>query len=142
MRLKADNPNHSNQLISTRGRKAERIWHHPEPLFESTVEHLLEIVDVYANERCGFIDQEQNIYTIQNVHAKPKMNFLMDQTQMEDVIKEIYQIEGSEILGIWHTHPNGYPWPSPRDIVGWPDERLGWRYFLITHGNVSEWEIV
>ena len=142
VRLHASDPDHSDYLISTNGRRAERIWHHPEPLFESTIGQLLEIADIYANERCGFIDNEQSIYTIKNVHHNPRMNFLMDQDQMEEVLTEIYGIQQGNVLGIFHTHPNGYPWPSPRDIVGWPNPKLGWRYFLVAHGNVSEWELV
>lgn len=31
-------PAHDNYLISTNGVRAQRIWHHESPLFESTVE--------------------------------------------------------------------------------------------------------
>lgn len=133
---------HSDHLISTNGRKAERVWHHPEPLFESTVEELLEVADIYTNERCGFIDSEQNVYHISNVHAKPRMNFFMDEDEVENAVKEIYETRQNSILGIFHSHPNGLPWPSPRDIVGWPNPKLGWRYFLVVSGNVTEWKLV
>jgi proteasome lid subunit RPN8/RPN11 len=137
-----DTPNDCTQLISTNGRKAERIWHPDTPLFESTTSQLLEIADLYSHERCGFLDSEQNIYQITNVHKHPRMNFFMEEREVEDVVTEIYQIKQDSILGIFHTHPNGFPWPSPRDIVGWPNPKLGWRYFLVTPSDVSEWELV
>ena len=135
-------PGHSNHLISTKGKRAQRIWHHDIPLFESTKEHLLEIWDEKPTEQCGFIDSEQNIWVVPNIHEKSRDNFLMHQAHMENAIKEIYIKDKNSILGIFHTHPNNLPWPSPRDIVGWPNPKLGWRYFIVTIDKVLEWELI
>lgn len=134
-------PGHSNHLISTKGKRAQRIF--PDvPLFESTVEHLLEIWDEEPTEQCGFIDSEQNIWVVPNIHENSMKNFLMNQAHVENVMKEIYLKNKNSILGIFHTHPNSLPWPSPRDIVGWPDKAWNWRYFIVTKNEVLEWELV
>lgn len=93
-------------------------------------------------ERCGFIDEEQNIHRVDNIHRNPHSNFYMDEDDAEQTINSIYEIYQSNIIGIYHTHPNGYPWPSPRDIAGWPNPALNWRYFLVTRGQVTEWQLV
>lgn len=134
-------PGHSNHLISTKGRKAQRVWHHETPLFESTIQELLEEWDAEVTEQCGFIDSEQEIWYIKNIHQSPHANFLMQNKQMENALKEIYGKYRRTVLGIFHTHPNSLPWPSPRDIVGWPNLKLEWRYFIVTRDQVLEWEL-
>lgn len=134
-------PSHSNHLISTNGRKACRIWHHESPLYESTVDELLSDWNREPVEQCGFIDSEQELWYVPNVHDMPRMNFLMDNDVAEKILERIFNKEGRTILGIFHTHPNGVTWPSPRDIVGWPNPKLGWRYFIVTGVDVVEWEL-
>lgn len=134
-------PSHDNHLISTNGRRAKRIWHHESPLFESTVNNLLLDWNREVTEQCGFIDSEQDIWYIPNVHEKPRANFLMDTLVTTRVLERIYERNDRSVLGIFHTHPNNVPWPSPRDIVGWPNPKLGWRYFIVTYGEVVEWEL-
>jgi len=136
-------PAHSNYLISTDGIRAEQIYHPEVPLFESTVSELLEHLDLKYNERCGFItNEDQEIVQVDNVHENKHNNFYMCERSAEKAIDYIYRKTRRTILGIWHTHPNGYAWPSPRDIKGWPDERLAWRYFLVSRGVVTEWRLV
>jgi proteasome lid subunit RPN8/RPN11 len=135
-------PGHSNHLISTRGKRAQRVWHHESPLYESTVEQLLLDWNREVTEQCGFIDSEQELWYVENAHEKPRSNFLMDNAYAEESLNQIYnESRGRTVLGIFHTHPNNVPWPSPRDIVGWPNPRLKWRYFIVTSGEVLEWEL-
>lgn len=134
-------PSHSNHLISTKGKKAKRVWHHESPLYESTVNQLLLDWNRDVIEQCGFIDNDQEIWYVPNVHDKPRANFLMDNHVTCKVLENIYEVTDRKVLGIFHTHPNSLPWPSPRDIVGWPNPRLGWRYFIVTEGEVLEWEL-
>ena len=133
---------HSNYLISTHGKRAERIYHPDVPLFESTVSDLLIELESHYMERCGFIDHEQNIHQVPNVHHNPHANFYMDEEDGKRTVDKIYDVCQSHIMGIYHTHPNGYPWPTPRDIAGWPNPQLNWRYFLVTRGEVTEWRLV
>lgn len=136
-------PSHSDYLISTNGLKAEPVHYAPEPLFDNTISELLEQLDTHYNERCGFITgEEQEIVTVENIHENKRNNFYMCEESAEKAIKYIYEKTGQNIMGIWHTHPNGYPWPSPRDIRGWPKPALNWRYFLVSRGAVTEWRLV
>lgn len=134
-------PAHSNHLISTNGLRAKRIWHHEKPLFEATVEELLSNWGRGVTEQCGFIDTDHELWYVENVHEFPRANFLMDEGATTRTLEKIYASAGRGILGIFHTHPNGVTWPSPRDIVGWPNPRLGWRYFIVTGNDVVEWEL-
>lgn len=136
-------PDHADYLISTNGWRAEPVEHPCEPLFESTVNFLLQELDGHHMERCGFITKEdQQVVRVENSHGDPHNNFYMEESDAEDSIHYIYEECHDSIMGIYHTHPNGYPWPSPRDIRGWPNLSLGWRYFLVSRGNVTEWRLV
>lgn len=135
-------PSHSDYLISTGGLRAESIEFPCAPLDESTVSTLLEELDFHKEERCGFVTSEQHVVNVKNSHTNPRANFYMDEPDAYEAIDYIYNQLQQTIMGIYHTHPNGYPWPSPRDIAGWPNSQLGWRYFLVTRGNVTEWRLV
>lgn len=142
VQLHPADPSHSNHLISTNGLKAQRVWHHDSPLYESTVEQLLSEWKYDVVEQCGFIDDEQDIWIVNNIHHSPRSNFRMEDEQMKNTLKEIYENKKRKVIGIFHTHPNNVVWPSPRDIVGWPNPKLGWRYFIVTKYEVLEWELV
>ena len=135
-------PAHTNHVISTQGKRAERIWFPDTPLFESTGSELMEICNDSKNECCGFIDDDQNVWLIPNVHEEPSHNFYMEEKGVTRVLEHIYNVMDSTIIGIFHTHPNNVPWPSPRDIRGWPDPKLKWRYFVVTNSEVYEWGLV
>jgi proteasome lid subunit RPN8/RPN11 len=137
-------PGHNNQLISTNGRKARRIFD-GEPL-EENVEALLTAACMSSSkERCGFIVGDeattQDIFYVNNIHQEPTHNFLMEAADMEAVITEIYEIRQTQIIGVFHTHPNNVTWPTPRDLLGWPNPKLGWRYWIVTANEVIEWEL-
>ena len=133
-------PDHADYLISTNGWRAILVDEPEEPLSESAVENLLHKLKPMGHEECGFITNTGWIVSVINSHGDPKHNFYMDEPDAIDAIEFIYEAD-EEIMGIWHTHPNGYPWPSPRDIVGWPNRALNWRYFLVSRGDVTEWEL-
>lgn len=140
--LDPSNPAHVDHTISTGGRIAQRIWYPAEPLFESTQMLLVQACNESKEEVCGFIaEEDQEIYYVDNVHLKPSRNFLMDSDDAERILTEIYTKRKSKVIGIFHTHPNDVPWPSPRDICGWPNPDLHWRYWVVTNGDVCEWEL-
>ena len=134
-------PSHSNHLISTRGRRVARVWHHDTPLLEVTQNQLILDWNRTGYEQCGFIDSEQNLWYIPNVHEKPRWNFLMEVEETKRVLEYIYAKEKNSVLGIFHTHPNNVTWPSPRDIVGWPNPALRWRYFIVIENEIVEWAL-
>jgi len=139
--LNPAHPSHSNHIISTKGRKAQRVWYPEEPLFEATVNELKLDWNREPFEQCGFIDSNQDIWYVPNIHQHPTHNFLMETEECERIFNYIFG-RGDNIIGVFHTHPNNVPWPSPRDIVGWPNPLLGWRYFIVTSNEVLEWELI
>ena len=117
------------------------MWHHESPLFESTTNQLLLDWHRESYEQCGFIDSQQELWYVPNVHDYPSENFLMEEKECERIFEHIYEKNNDTIIGIFHTHPNNVTWPSPRDIVGWPNPKLNWRYFIVTGAEVLEWEL-
>lgn len=136
-------PGHSNYLISSNGRMAEQIFYSCSPLPENVRTKLLNIAYSNTIEMCGFITTGfDDVVPVQNSHEVPQTNFYMNEEDAEVAINSIYNDLQTEILGIYHTHPNGYPWPSPRDLRGWPNPALSWRYFLVARGDVTEWRLL
>jgi proteasome lid subunit RPN8/RPN11 len=135
-------PSNCNQLIRTE-RGAERIWHPDTPLFEQVQQELVNKCLASREEKCGLIAvEEQDIYYIDNIHHEPNHNFLMSQSEFKMVVAEIYGQQEDKVLGIFHTHPNNVPWPTPRDLAGWPNPALGWRYWIATGHEVIEWQLI
>jgi proteasome lid subunit RPN8/RPN11 len=132
-------PGHQNQLISTHGRKAERIW--DVDLDQQIIDMLTASCLSSNKERCGFVVDDEDIFYVDNAHEEPTHNFLMDPIDLERVVSEIYDIRQARIIGVFHTHPNNVPWPTPRDLVGWPNPELGWRYWIVTATEVIEWQL-
>lgn len=135
-------PSHTELLIPVNGRQVQRIWHSDCPLFERTRSELISTCLLSDYEVCGFIDSEHDVHYVQNVHDHPKHNFLMDNPDAQNTLDNIYETLQLEVLGIFHSHPNNHPWPTTRDIVGWPDPtKLDWRYFIILGDDVLEWAL-
>jgi proteasome lid subunit RPN8/RPN11 len=135
-------PGHCNQLISTEGRKVARVWYHPNPLLEVVKNELIDICQGHRFERCGFICAEHDVWEVPNSHSNPKSNYFISNDDAAAALHEIYEIQLSHIIALWHTHPNNVPWPSPRDICGWPNPLLEWRYLIVTNDDVLEWSLV
>jgi proteasome lid subunit RPN8/RPN11 len=58
---------------------------------------------------------------------------------IQEALNEVCKINGDSVLGVFHTHPNDVPWPTPGDISGWPNPDLEWRYWIATNHEVIEW---
>ena len=136
------NPGSCTQAISTHGRTAERIWEPSKPLDEEIQKILRLACMKNRKEICGFITTDEDIWPITNVHGEPYHNFFMDVKETESKINQIYNERHCSIVGIWHTHPTHIPWPSARDLVGWPDPALGWQYWIVTATGVIEWVLI
>jgi proteasome lid subunit RPN8/RPN11 len=136
-------PSATNHLISVDGREAQRIFFSAKPLEEKTRSELIAACVGSKIEVCGFItERDREIHYVANVHEFPRENFYMDYDEFSNTVRHIMQYKKDRILGIFHTHPNGTPWPTPRDMVGWPNPDLGWRYFVVTPRDVIEWQLV
>ena len=135
-------PSNCNQLIPVRF-EVQRIWYPAKPLIESVAEELVQKCLSSRNEICGLITaEEQEIFYIDNIHHEPNHNFLMSQSEFKMVVAEIYGQQEDKVLGIFHTHPNNVPWPTPRDLAGWPNPALRWRYWIATRHEVIEWSLI
>lgn len=138
--LLPSDPSHSNHLISTGGLRARRA-RRPMQLKIGTQHDIIFMCQRNQEEICGFLTDTEELFLVKNAHHEPKYNFYMDQDSLGKVIHEIHHLRQSKIVGIFHTHPNNQPWPSPRDIVGWPNSDLHWRYWIATQKELIEWEL-
>lgn len=136
-------PAHSDHLISTGGRKPKRVELediHPHHLSNDCRQEMMMACQSSPIEVCGFVTAKHELHYVANAHENPELNFYMDETEGAEILNKIYA-SGICIIGVFHTHPNNIPWPSPRDIVGWPDLRLKWRYWIATRSDVLEWTL-
>lgn len=141
MNFNPSDPDSCTQMIPTHGRKAERVWSPDDPLDLEIKNILTGLCVGHRKELCGFISDDEDIWRVTNVHKEPFHNFYMDLNHAQSVINEIEK-RNTEIIGIWHTHPNDVPWPTPRDLVGWPNPELRWRYWIVTRNAVIEWRLI
>ena len=84
-------------------------------------------------EICGFIMRDWWIEPIDNI-APSAREFYMDEEQQLHVMTHHL----ADILGVYHSHPSGQTFPSPKDIEHAPRNM---RYWIVAGGNVIEWEI-
>lgn len=97
-------------------------------------EHLIGEARLWPNrEICGFIMKGWWAEPIRNI-APADREFYMDEDQQLHVMTEHYH----DIVGVYHSHPSGQTFPSPKDIEYAPRNM---RYWIIAGGSVIEWEI-
>lgn len=89
-------------------------------------------------EVCGFITSRMKPFFVLNTADDPRNNFHMSLPNLRRAV-ELIAAAGDEILGVFHSHPGGSPYPSERDLAGWPNSDLNWRYFIVTPDNVYEY---
>lgn len=148
MRVSIDDPAHpsnGNHYISVGNRAVKRV-NSTDMMTDEVSKRLILDCHTSNKERCGFLLFDGEIFYITNVHDEPHANFFMDPDEVLSFIDQLEREEGHEgiaqkILGVFHTHPNNTPWPSPRDIVGWPNPILGFRYWIVTNYEVIEWTL-
>lgn len=139
-------PENGNNYISVGNRSVARI-NSTGMMTDEVSKRLILDCHTSSKERCGFIFSDGEIYYITNVHAEPHANFFMDQGEILEAVEYLEECNNvskskKSILGVFHTHPNNTPWPSPRDIVGWPNPELEFRYWIVTNYEVIEWQLV
>lgn len=120
-------------------RRAERIFEVVLPDSLQTI--LKQIAIANHHEVCGFIDVHYGFHVVDNIHDERTHNFLMDEDSFTSTMKRIYGSDNA-VLGMWHTHPNNVVWPTPRDLAGWPNPDLKWKYWIVTNNQVIEWRLL
>lgn len=95
------------------------------------------------NEACGLLagaGQVEKIYCITNAHPTPS-HYEMEPTELHAAILEMEE-KRWDLLGIFHSHPNGPAIPSPTDVAQayYPDSA----YLIFTPtnqpGSPSYWQ--
>lgn len=92
----------------------------------------------FPEEACGLVagirDEVSGIFPIENILHSP-VQYKMNPNEQ---IRTMLQLEkmGSELLGIYHSHPTGPPLPSNTDILeaSYPDA-----IYFIWSENFGEW---
>jgi desampylase len=111
------------------------------PLSEVIIDELVrQANEGYPNETCGFIMKLSSginrnrhyILPCRNVHKSPTHYFEIDHEELAAV----YEKE-QDIVGMYHSHPNGPDKPSPADKKYAPE---GIRYFIVTRTHVFEYD--
>lgn len=103
------------------------------------------------NEACGFLSglagRTAAVHAMTNIEPSPT-SFLMDPREQIRVFREL-EGRGEELVGIYHSHPVGRPFPSRKDVemAFYPDsytvivsleDGVEVRAFRIQDGRVTE----
>jgi proteasome lid subunit RPN8/RPN11 len=78
----------------------------------------------YPNEACGILagrdGSVEKVYPMTNARPSP-VNYEMDPEEQFRVMKDL-RLAGLEIVGIYHSHPEGRAYPSGTDVerAYWP----------------------
>ena len=111
------------------------------PLDEEIQHNLINACQANSDEVCGFITDDEDVLYVPNSHMEPHYNFHMGIQDIQEALEIICKINGQNVIGVFHTHKTNIPWPSPTDIVGWPNPDLCWRYWIATNHEVIEWRL-
>jgi desampylase len=90
----------------------------------------------FPAEACGFIVNGGNCWwsaQIRNVAANPTKHYEMC---AEEVVR-LYEEQGDNIVGVWHSHPSGSVQPSDTDRKY---AQPGMRQWIVTEEGVFEWK--
>ena len=93
-------------------------------------------------ECCGLLAGRDGVitkaYPAKNVAANPATAYEIAPREIFDLMREM-RAAGLDLLGIYHSHPNGKNEPSPRDIESayYPDAA----YFIISPLAAAPWPI-
>ena len=73
----------------------------------------------HPHEACGILAGKDNlitkVYRMTNTSEMPATCYFMDPQEQLKVFKEMRN-SGLDMLGIYHSHVAGPPYPSPRDV--------------------------
>ncbi|NPA26363.1 MAG: M67 family metallopeptidase [Chloroflexi bacterium] len=86
-------------------------------------EHVRQMIDhvarAYPLEACGLVagqdGRSTRVYPIPNVAARPD-RYRMDPQAQWQAFRDL-EAQGWDLVAIYHSHPGGKPYPSPRDLA-------------------------
>ncbi len=101
---------------------------------------LAEAARAHPSECCGILLGEGDTITAiapaANVHASPESHFEIDPQALVDAHRSA-RSGGPQVLGYYHSHPNGLARPSATDEAMATGQRLIWA--IIAAGRVTFW---
>lgn len=90
---------------------------------------LRSVADAADAEACGLILGKDSLvrawYPCRNVHEDPVHSFLLHPQDLRKALELAERLQ-LEILGVWHSHPEGPALLSTEDQVGVPADWLQW----------------
>ena len=95
----------------------------------------------FPRECCGLVEGEREGATAQALamHAVPNLARESDRFEIDPdahiALLRGLRGSGREIIGCYHSHPNGQPEPSPRDIAGAGKTGFLWLIAVIDSAN-------
>lgn len=87
------------------------------------------------HEVCGFIMRDGSVVEIPNSAIDPHRDFAMAKHHLVDRVPN-----PSDVVAIWHSHPNRNPKPSKNDIYAVKCQAVQqhWVYLIVTSDGVFE----
>lgn len=87
----------------------------PEVLYARMLVHCRES---YPDEACGLLagagDRVACLFAMQNTEPSP-VSYFMDPKEQFSAMKDMRE-KGLQMVGIFHSHPQSPPYPSPKDV--------------------------
>ncbi|PZT85671.1 MAG: peptidase [Citromicrobium sp.] len=94
----------------------------------------------FPRECCGILLGQGNlvdgILPARNIHPQPETHFEIDPQKLVDAHRSARR-GGSQVLGYYHSHPNGLARPSATDARMAASDGAVWA--IITAGRVTFW---
>lgn len=99
----------------------------PEPVLAEVLDHARE---GQPHEVCGILAGEadeprtvERAFPTENVHDNPRTEYLIDPDEQFQVIMEVEDELGLDVVGFYHSHPSGPQHLSSTDVerASWPD---------------------
>lgn len=115
----------------------------PTELSSEVVECLLrEAAIAHPHECCGILLGEGEavsaIRPATNVHPEPQRHFEVDPQSLVDAHRAA-RSGGPQVLGYYHSHPNGLAEPSPTDRASAARDGAIWA--IIAAGRITLWRL-
>lgn len=106
----------------------------PEPIRQAILTHA---ENTLPDECCGLIAVESGAirfaYPLTNANPSPA-TFTVDPEEHFGAMRHA-ENQGWEILGVFHSHPNGEPSPSPTDVaMAWDPD---WIHLIAGNGDLA-----
>ena len=96
--------------------------------------------DAHPKEACGILLGEgyriTAAQTARNVHAAPETHFEIDPQALIDAHRA-QRSGGPQVIGYFHSHPNGAARPSPKDQAASARDACVWA--IAAGGHVTFW---